>query len=107
MIVTHTQLADAASDESGDPVTTFFFQSGRDLVAARTNSDGAFVIEALLCEDQPGYYECTKRYKYGLFDSRTGQKLKLDLTRANGGTWIDPETFQVVDPPEEHSMNDR
>ena len=80
-------------------ISTFLFQSGRDLVAARTNSDGAFVIEALLCKDQPGYYECTKRYKYGLFDSETGQKLRLDFKRADGGPWIDPETFQVVDSP--------
>ncbi len=94
--------AEGAEDVDFEPaISTFLFQSGRDLVAARTNSDGAFVIEALLCKDQPGYYECTKRYKYGLFDSKTGQKLRLDFKRADGGPWIDPETFQVVDSPPE------
>lgn len=101
---------EGAEDVEFEPaVVTFLFQSGRDLVAARTNSDGAFVIEALLCKDQPGYYQCSKRYKLGLFDSMTGQKLRLNLEGARNGPWIDPITFEVIDPPTDRqsSSDDR
>lgn len=81
-------------------VATFLLQTSSDLVAARTNSDGAFVIEAVLCRDQPGsgYTECASGYKKGVFDAATGRKVKGKMEVSEKGPQIDTLTYRVIEP---------
>ena len=85
---------DAENVDFEPALATFLFQSSSDLVAARTNSDGALVVEALLCKDQTGYQECVKRYKMGIFDGATGNRLNSRLEVKDRGPHIDPFTFE-------------
>ena len=79
-------------------IATFLLQTSSDLVAARTNSDGAFVVETLLCEDRASYSECAQSYEKGVFDATTGLKLDGKLKVSESGPRIDPISFRIVVP---------
>lgn len=89
---------DATEDVDFEPaIATFLLQSSSDLVAATTNSDGVFVVNALLCEDRTGLTECAQSYELGIFDATTGSKLDGRLNVSKSGLRIDPVTFRIVD----------
>lgn len=71
-------------------------QETGDLLAARTNPDGLFVVEAVLCRDGITYYHCAKVYEKGYFDAVTGFEIDSDLQPNRSGTQIDPVTFRRV-----------
>ena len=71
-------------------------QSTGDLVAATTNVDGAFVVDAVLCRDDENYTDCAAQYESGVFDARTGMELENNLDAKQGGTQIDTVTFLPV-----------
>jgi len=73
---------------------TFMIQETGDLLAARINSDGYFIVKQVLCRDGNGYTDCAKNYHKGLFDGRTGKELHTKkLTPMDSGKRIDPKTF--------------
>ncbi len=89
-------------------IATFLFGTSRDLVAAETNADGAFVITALLCRDEPGEYsKCARNYQKGLFDATTGRRLKGKLELSETGPHIDPETYRVIEEVEQPDQKER
>lgn len=73
---------------------TIMFQATDDLVAARTNEDGFFVIRYLLCRVGEGYSKCARHYEHGIFDGRTGDELSFDLLPAGNGRRIDTVDFR-------------
>lgn len=76
-----------------DPV---LFQLSRDLVAARTNSDGALVVVSLLCKKNQEFTNCASEYRKGIFDSSTGKELKESLAPKENGALIDTETYHAI-----------
>ncbi len=89
---------DSVSTVDFEPsLATFMLQTSSDLVAARTNSDGAFVIDSLLCkDDQDDFAECSRRYRKGMFDADSGLKIKSKLKTDPDGPRIDPVTYLLV-----------
>ena len=71
-------------------------QSG-DLVAGKTNVDGSFVVEAVLCKDSPGLFACAKQYERGYFDADTGLQLTRKFTPMVPGRRIDVSSYKVLD----------
>jgi hypothetical protein len=84
-------------------ISTFLFQSSSDLVAARTNDDGAFVVISHLCPDTAESATCRKAYKKGLYDAATGVRIKSKLKLDENGPVIDTETFQLIKQPSSYS----
>lgn len=86
-------------DEVGfqESVSTVLFQMSSDLVAAKTNPDGAFEVVALLCKDDFGSSDCDSEYKNGVYDAATGRQLKGKFKIKEGGRTIDPETFVLIE----------
>ncbi|MDJ0917378.1 MAG: hypothetical protein QNJ05_06395 [Woeseiaceae bacterium] len=92
--------SETANDvEFESAVATFMLQTSSDLVAARTNADGAFVIDTLLCSDSRdrGYTNCAKRYHRGVYDADTGLRIKSKLKLDEDGPRIDPATYVLLD----------
>jgi hypothetical protein len=71
-------------------------QEAGDLLAARTNADGFYVVESVLCKDGSAYVECAKQYKKGIFDGATGAQLYRNLERMPHGYVIDTKTFELL-----------
>ncbi|MES2603732.1 MAG: hypothetical protein V4603_02280 [Pseudomonadota bacterium] len=79
-------------------VGVFVAQEAGDLLAAKTNADGFFVVEAVLCADSGSeYYRCAREYEKGLFDATTGEALGMGLKPANSGQRIDLSTYKLVE----------
>lgn len=82
-------------------VATVLFQTSSDLVAAKTNTDGALEIVARLCEDKLGTSECAADFENGLYDAATGKELKGKLMfKEERGDRIDPTTYRLIGPVE-------
>ena len=71
-------------------------QSG-DLVAGKTNVDGSFVVDAVLCKDGPGFLACVKQYERGYFDADSGIQLTRKFTPMVPGRRIDVSSYRVLD----------
>lgn len=71
-------------------------QSG-DLVAGKTNVDGSFVVDAVLCKDGPGLLACAKQYERGYFDADSGIQLTRKFTPMVPGRRIDVSSYKVLD----------
>ena len=79
---------------------TILVQEAGDLLAARTNSDGFYIVKKILCKDVPGYFECAKQYEKGVFDGITGVELDSNLKKKAYGKVIDTKIFLVHEHPE-------
>ena len=76
---------------------TFMVQEAGDMLAARTNDDGYFVVRELLCKDGEGYAECAENYEKGIFDGVTGEELhSTKLVPKPDGDRIDPDTYLKI-----------
>jgi len=71
-------------------------QSG-DLVAATNNIDGSFVIDTILCKDDPSFHICARKYERGYFDADKGYQLTLKFTPMVPGRKIDVNTYEIMD----------
>lgn len=78
-------------------VDRFFWTGTSDLVAAKTNDDGVFVIKRVLCQEGPEFDQCSKGYAKGLFEATTGTAIDEDLKPITGGPSIDIESFVKLD----------
>ncbi len=68
-----------------------------DLLAARMNTDGFFVVSSALCRKDHDYQSCADSYAWGLFDARSGEQLDLDtLQPGEKHSRIDPHNYQVI-----------
>ena len=67
-----------------------------DLVAAKSNSDGIFFLERLLCSRGDVYKECKENYSRGTFDAKSGQELDLKLRKKKNGKVINIENYEVL-----------
>ena len=78
--------------------STFFgasFGDSGDLVAARINSDGHFIVDRVLCSIDEEYSSCVANYNPGLFDGLTGEQLSYStLTPKKSGMRINPATLK-------------
>ncbi|HEU4619459.1 MAG TPA: hypothetical protein VFV10_15585 [Gammaproteobacteria bacterium] len=90
----------AANVQFDTPFAAVMVGASGDLVAARTNADGAFVLTAVLCKRQPtsGFVseQCAESYEPGIFDAATGKQLTSKLALKRHGRRIDLQTFRVV-----------
>ena len=81
-----------------DSFRTVMVQDSGDLVAAKTNADGYFLVVEKLCQEGYGYFECSGQYEMGLFDASTGEELSYgSLKPKKSGERIDPQTFKVIE----------
>ena len=78
------------------PVGVFLVQSTGDLVAARSNADGFYVVDTVLCKDDSGYSACAKQYVMGVFDAGSGVELDGELRPRKVGKAIDVGSYKQV-----------
>lgn len=78
------------------PVGVFLVQSTGDLVAARSNDDGFYVVDTVLCKDDSGYSACAKQYVMGVFDAGSGVELDGELRPRNAGNAIDVGSYKQI-----------
>ena len=79
------------------PVLGGQFGISGDLLAARMNSDGFYIVSSILCPRGEGYRDCAEKYSWGLFDARSGSQLDLStLQPENEPKKIDPNTYELV-----------
>lgn len=94
-----TLVKDADVGNIGFPSTLGSALGGMtgDLVVAKSNSDGVFIIEGVLCKDSAAdYRDCAHKYEKGRFDMVTGRELDRDMKPKAGGVRIDPVTYKVI-----------
>lgn len=78
------------------PVLGGQFGVNGDLLAARMNSDGFFVVSSVLCQKGRDYQRCAENYLWGLFDAISGEQLDLDTLQPDETQrQIDPTTYKV------------
>ena len=78
---------------------TFLAQESGDLLAARTNVDGYYIVTEILCKDEAGYSACADGYQKGLFDGFTGEELDpRNLTPKDSQKRIDPISYKRAAP---------
>jgi len=75
-------------------IETVLFAGASDLVAARTNSDGFFIIERVLCNQERDFHACIKKYPKAIFDAKTGVQLDPFLEPLKGGLTVNLTTYQ-------------
>jgi hypothetical protein len=75
----------------------FFGNPTGDLVAAKNNADGAYVVDRVLCFRGPDYRQCDSQYRRGAFDGTTGQQIDEDAKPIDSGKRIDPTSYKPVD----------
>ena len=78
------------------PAGVFWGQATGDLVAARSNADGFYIVERVLCRDDAEYSACADQYVKGVFDSSTGFELDGKLRPKNAGKTIDINSYKFV-----------
>jgi hypothetical protein len=79
------------------PVLGGQFGVDGDLLAARMNTDGFFVVSRSLCRKDHDYQSCADSYAWGLFDAHSGEQLDLDTLQPDETQrHIDPVTYQVI-----------
>jgi len=77
---------------------TVMVQESGDLVIAKNNEDGYFLIADVLCEDAEDFASCASKYRKGLFDATTGNELSCStLTPKKSGHRIDTSNYQVIE----------
>jgi hypothetical protein len=76
---------------------TFAVHEAGDLLVARTNADGFYVVEAVLCREGPEYAACARAYRQGIFDAASGMKLGHDGATPAAGNRIDINTYRAVE----------
>lgn len=77
-------------------VGTFLIQQSGDLVVARSNHDGYFVISGVLCAVGEGYEKCARQYRSGWYDATTGQELSASsLEPVESGHRIDIVDYRL------------
>lgn len=80
------------------PASVFLVQEAGDLLAAKTNGDGFFVVDARLCANGTGYTRCAREYKKGLFDAKTGERLDFgSLEPEENAVRIDLQSYKLID----------
>jgi hypothetical protein len=77
----------------------FAEQEAGDLLVARTNADGFFVVEAVLCREGQDYAACASAYQSGLFDAASGMKIGVDGQVAPTSDRIDVNSYKVIEEP--------
>jgi hypothetical protein len=94
-------IPSSLSADIGLPTTAgkFAVQEAGDLLVARTNADGFFVVEAVLCRDGQDYSACASAYQQGVFDAASGMKIGHDGQVAPAGARIDVNTYKAVEEP--------
>jgi hypothetical protein len=91
------RVADLENIGFSKSMTTLFFNATGDLVAARTNLDGAVIVDKILCRDSDSdYSKCAAQYTRGDFDRNTGQEIGSDMKPKVGGARIDVTTYKVI-----------
>ena len=91
------RVADLENIGFSKSMSTLFFNATGDLVVARTNSDGAVIVDKILCRDSDSDYgKCAAQYTRGDFDRNTGQEIGSDMKPKAGGALIDPTTFRAI-----------
>jgi len=79
---------------------TVMVQDSGDLVAARINVDGYFLVDKILCKEQSDYSACADNYYKGLFNGATGEELDYKtLTPEDSGKQIDPASYLGISAP--------
>lgn len=77
--------------------TAHMFGTTGDLVAARSNDDGAFFVSTVLCkESSPDYSKCAALYERGNYDANTGVEINTDMTQKSDGARIDVTTYKAL-----------
>lgn len=77
-------------------IETFLVQGTGDLVFARSNSDGVFVIEKRLCNSKFEFSKCRKRYSRGIYSAASGLELDRKFIKKKKGKKIDLRTYEVL-----------
>lgn len=67
-----------------------------DLVTAKSNSDGVFFIDKLLCDKKNDYSACKTNYARGIFNAQSGSELDRDFIEKERGKKIDPQTYKLI-----------
>jgi hypothetical protein len=77
---------------------TLMVQESGDLVVAKSNEDGYFLIVGVLCKDLEDYADCAGKYRKGLFDATTGSELSCSsLEPKESGHRIDIASYQAIE----------
>ena len=77
---------------------TLMVQETGDLIVAKSNQDGYFLIADVLCEDAEGFASCASKYRKGLFDATTGKELSASsLKPKESGHRIDILNYQAIE----------
>jgi hypothetical protein len=67
-----------------------------DLIAAKSNQDGMYFVDKVLCKDAASdYSDCAHQYQRGRFDLNSGIELDRNLKPKSDGAQIDILTFKV------------
>jgi hypothetical protein len=82
-----------------DSFNTVLFQMSSDLVAAKSNPDGALEVVALLCKDEFGSSDCDSAFRKGVYDAATGTQLEGKFELKEDGARIDPATYELKEDP--------
>ena len=72
-------------------------QATGDLVIAKSNSDGVFFIERVLCVRDSEYKECKNNFVRGVFDAQSGGELDREFTEKENGKKIDTQTYEALE----------
>ena len=70
-------------------MATVVYAGTGDLLLARSNPDGFFIVERVLCRGRSG--DCG--HPKGIFDAKTGSELDFNLDRIDGGKRILVESY--------------
>lgn len=64
---------------------TILYQGSGDLVLARTNTDGFFVVNKVLCQEGADFQSCARHYPQGIFDAISGAQVDISMKALDSG----------------------
>ena len=83
-------------DFPGKMSATMWGSTG-DLVAARSNEDGLFIVSSVLCkESSSDYSRCAEQFVRGNFDANTGFEIERDMSQKSDGSRIDVTSYKAI-----------